>query len=646
MQNEKRFRMLTTASTVLAVSITFLLLITYQFIAGRQQLLEQFHSEALIIGANSSAALVFKDQEAANETLSTIRLTPHILGGALYQADGRLFTTENAAPVFPAQIKPFNPNNPIEREESVDFFSELIREDVFQDNTLIGSVVLHISYRSLYERMAEYAISIVLIAAFGFLIARRFTAGLRRRMAQTEGQLEHMALYDRVTGLANRRLFEHELRNAITRTKREERSGALLYLNVDDFKKVNDLCGHQAGDEVLQMIAVRLKKTIRAGDILSRVGGDEFAVLLFAIDQPEHAIRAANSMIATIAAPFPTEPTPCHVGLSIGITMIPSDSDDPTALLRGSNMAMYEAKSRGKNRYQFFSEEINQRVRTQLQIEVALRKALKSSDNGLWVAYQPQLCARTHRLTGVEALIRWKLDDRRNLSPGDFIPVAEKTGLIVDLGAWLIRRICLDLAALRKEGIDIPKVAINVSPRELIRGRKIVDDICQTLAEFGETVTRFQFEVTENALMHESGSEVLDAFRAAGFSLAIDDFGSGYSSLGYLKRFHVSTLKIDRQFIELLPDDVEDAAIVSAVIDMSKALGIKVVAEGVETEAQASYLAEHGCDTLQGFLLSRPIAPADLVDFTRNNALLADKQSASTAPSNGSAQFAPEEILR
>ena len=235
----------------------------------------------------------------------------------------------------------------------------------------------------------------------------------------------------------------------------------------------------------------------------------------------------------------------------------------------------------------------------------------------MWVAYQPQVCAKSGKLMGVEALIRWARDDGKPISPADFIPVAEKTGLIIDLGKWVLKRVCRDLAELRGLGIEIPKVAINVSPRELTRGYNIVGEICQTLVSFGERIGRFQFEVTENALMDENGADVLDAFRDAGFSLAIDDFGSGYSSLGYLKRFQVSSLKIDQQFVQQLPGDVEDAAIVTAVIQMSKALGITVVAEGVETAAQAAFLAEHGCDILQGYLISRPIAPQQLIEFIR-----------------------------
>ena len=613
----KRLRVLTTG---LAAFITVALLMAYQFVSDRNRLEEELRTEAMIIGASSSAALLFEDQSAAKEILTIIHLTPRILGGALYRADGKLFASENDIHgVFPEKIDPFNPNNPAEMEieRDPDLFSGLVREEVFQQAVPVGTLLLHVTYRSLYWRMAEYALGVVLIVAFGFLLAHRFTLTLRKRMAFTEGQLEHMALYDRVTDLPNRRYFEHELRKAIARIKREGKDGALFYFDVDDFKKVNDLCGHQAGDDVLRMIAERIKKTVRSGDVVARVGGDEFAVILFGVGTPENAVVVADNMIQVVAEPFPTEPTPSHVGLSIGVTMIPVDSDDSETLLRCSDMAMYVAKSLGKNRYQFYSEDINSRVQSQLEIEVALREALKLDSSGLWVAYQPQVCAKTGRLMGVEALIRWTLESGKSVSPGEFIPVAENTGLIIELGKWVLTRVCRDLAELRGLGIEIPKVAINVSPRQLTRGYNIVGEICQTLVGFGERIGRFQFEVTENALMDDNGADVLDAFRDAGFSLAIDDFGSGYSSLGYLKRFQVSVLKIDQQFVQQLPDDTEDAAIVSAVIQMAKALGITVVAEGVETEAQSAFLSEHGCDILQGYLISRPIAPQQLIEFIR-----------------------------
>ena len=611
----RRLSLITTTAVAL---ITFLLLMTHQYVSGFHQFEEELKTQAAIIATNSAAALAFNDVKAAYENLGAIRKTARILGAAMYQADGKLFTLiDDPDAVFPDAIDPSSSGVVIRSGRTIGPFAHLIREEITQDGTRVGSLVLLATHKPLYQNLLIYAVGLILIGVVALILARRFTASLRKKMALTEGQLEQMALYDRVTGLPNRRFFEYELRKAITRIKREGETAALMMIDVDDFKKVNDLCGHQMGDEVLSMIAARLKNVLRTDDILARVGGDEFAAILFRVGEPENVSAAAEKMIAAIAVPFPTRPIPSHVGLTIGMTVMPDDSDDPETLIRWSDMAMYEAKSQGKNRAQFFSDEINRKIRASLHVEAELRDALTGDNEGLYVAYQPQVCAQSRKIIGFEALTRWTLPDGKSVSPAEFIPVAEKSGLIVDLGTWLIQRVCSDLSWLRQLGIDIDKVAINVSPRELIRGNAIVDNACRTIRQFGEKIDRFQFEITENALMAEGGAAVLDAFRVAGFSLAIDDFGTGYSSLGYLKRFQVETLKIDQSFIKRLPDDSDDAAIVSAVIQMARALGINTVAEGVETEEQAIFLASHGCDVLQGYLVSRPLPREDLPAFVK-----------------------------
>ncbi|SDH90815.1 putative bifunctional diguanylate cyclase/phosphodiesterase [Propionivibrio dicarboxylicus] len=606
-------------STGLALFIAFALLLGYQYVSGRRQLSAELNTEAAIIGANCAAALVFNDRQAAQEILEATRLSPWILSGALYRADGKLLASVNDfRRLFPQQIGDADPSASVDAAEaSLPIFNHLIAQQVFQDRAPVGTLMVVVTYESLYVKMLEYLVGMVAIGTLAFLLTQRFTAGLRRKMALTEEQLEQMALYDRITGLPNRRFFERELQRSTERIQREGKPGALLLMDVDDFKKVNDLCGHVAGDHLLFMITERLKKTLRPQDIIARVGGDEFAVILYDVGSPEKTAMVAESMITAMAAPFATTPVASHVGLSIGITMIPGDSDDPATLMRWSEMAMYVAKSEGKNGYQFFSEEINDKVHGELHIEADLRKALRQQGRGLWVAYQPQVDTHTRRLVGVEALMRWNNENGQAVSPGEFIPIAEKTGLITELGGWLLNRICEDLAALRADGIELPKISVNLSPRELREGKTIVDVVLQALKRFGEKVDHFQFEVTENALLADNGPEALNALRQAGFALAIDDFGSGYSSLGYLKRFQVSALKIDRQFIERLPDDEEDAVIVTAVIQMSIALGVKVVAEGVETEAQAEFLSRHGCDVLQGYLTGRPMPPNELASFLR-----------------------------
>jgi diguanylate cyclase (GGDEF)-like protein len=622
-EHARRSLRLSLLSTGLALLIAFVLLVAHQYITGRRLLLEELHTEAAIIGANSVATLVFGDEKAGREILGAIRLTPRILGAALYRADGQLLAREGEGGIdFPASLltKAADTRQDSDGAATYNRFGLLggvLREDIHSEGATVGTLLLRVDFASLYWRLLEYILGVIAIALIALALSHRFTSRLRMRVASTEEQLENLALYDQITGLANRRLFEQELRKAALRAQREPLGAALLFIDVDDFKKVNDSFGHEVGDQVLQMIAERLRSVVRAADTVARIGGDEFTAILFDIGDPENAAKVARDMIAAIAEPFPTQPTPSHVGLSIGLALMPADGSDPVTLLRRADMAMYVAKSQGKNRFHFFSESIDARVRGDLQLEADLRQALKHSDGGLWVAYQPQLCTLKKTLLGVEALARWRRDDGSAISPGEFIPVAEKSGLINELGSWMLLRICQDLAEMRAAGVEIPKVAVNVSPRQLTRGGGVVEDICRTLESYGEPVERFEFELTESTLMDEHGAVVLDAFRAAGFALAIDDFGTGYSSLGYLKRFQVSKLKIDQRFIRELPDNEDDAAIVSAVIKMAWALNIKVVAEGVETDAQATFLQAHGCDVLQGYLLGRPMPPEALVTYVR-----------------------------
>ena len=337
--------------------------------------MEELHTEATLIGANSSAALLFNDKKAAEEILAAIRFTPRIVGAALYGTDGQRFAFENDPEgVFPEHIDESGPNQVV--GDKFSFVADLIREEVFQDYTRVGTLLIHVTYESLFWRLLEYSIGIAAIMLVALLLARRFTVSLRKSMALTEGQLQQMALYDQVTGLPNRGFFEYELGKMVARIKRDGKTGALLFIDVDDFKKVNDLCGHPAGDQVLLMIAERLQRTVRTSDIVARVGGDEFAVILFEIGSPENAAKVADQMISAIAEPFPTQPIPSHVGLSIGLTMIPVDGDDAETLLRWSDMAMYVAKSQGKNRYQFFSDDINRKIRASLHLEAELRNAL------------------------------------------------------------------------------------------------------------------------------------------------------------------------------------------------------------------------------------------------------------------------------
>jgi diguanylate cyclase (GGDEF)-like protein len=589
-----RSNRLSLLSTGLALLIAFFLLMLHQYVIGHQQMLEELNTEAVIIGASSAAALVFNDPKAAQETLGAVLLTPRITGGALYRADGARLASAGDRD-FLLKLPPDDSTTSLKlsvapTSTSYSLSGEFLRGDIDVAGGKVGTLLLHVSFSSLYWRMLEYALE----------------------------QLELMAFHDPVTGLPNRRLFERELRLAVAHAARESAGAALLFIDIDDFKKVNDSLGHAVGDKALLLIGQRLSGVVRSGDVVSRLGGDEFGVILYGIGDPDNAARVARLMIEAMTVPLPTEPTPSHIGLSIGVLLLPCDDCDPTVLLQRADMAMYVAKTHGKNGFRFYSEAIDARVRSDLALEAGLRQALQAGGRGLWVAYQPQLCAQTRQLVGVEALVRWRRDDGRQMSPAEFVPVAEQTGLIDELGDWVLKQVCRDLATLRASGVELPKVSVNVSPRQLLHGSGLVERFCETISRFGETVTRFEFELTESALMDEDGSAVLDAFHAAGFSLSIDDFGSGYSSFGYLKRFRVSKLKIDQSFVRDLPGDSENAAIVRAVIQMARALNLTVVAEGVETQAQAGFLTACGCDILQGYLLGRPKPPTELVAYVKD----------------------------
>lgn len=608
-------------STGLAMLIAFVLLMVYQYVIGYQQLREELRTEASIIGTNSSAALMFKDFKVAQETLRSVELTPRITGAALYHADGERLADSGHWP-FPSQLKSDSADT-FEKQADISaltrhhWLGEVLREDIYVDGSRVGTLLLHVSFSSLYRRMLEYALGVLVIAAVALMAAYRLTSGLRQRMARAQEQLQMMAFYDQVSGLPNRSLFEREMRQAVARAAREPQGAALLLIDVDDFKKINDTLGHAMGDQALLMIGQRLTAELRSGDVVARLGGDEFAAILYGTGDADNAAKVARKMIETVAHPLLTTPTPSHVGLSIGVLLLPCDETDPTILLQRADMAMYVAKTHGKNGYRFFSDAIDARVRKDLELEASLRQALQNDGAGLWVAYQPQLHAQTLQLAGVEALVRWQQPDGQPVSPGEFIPVAERSGLISELGDWVLSQVCRDLASLRTQGIDLPKVSINVSPHQLLHGCGLVNRICKTLAHFDEDTKRFEFELTESALMDEDGAVVLDAFHAAGFSLSIDDFGTGYSSFGHIKRFYVGELKIDQSFVRGLPEDKENAAIVRAVIQMASALNLTVVTEGIETSEQAEFLRHCGCDILQGNLLGHPMPPSQLADYVQ-----------------------------
>ncbi|MDR3395555.1 MAG: EAL domain-containing protein [Parasulfuritortus sp.] len=428
-------------------------------------------------------------------------------------------------------------------------------------------------------------------------------------------RLEQLAHFDPLTHLPNRRLLSDRVDHAVQRASRSDDQHALLFIDLDHFKRINDTIGHISGDRLLTVIAERLLKCVRTSDTVARLGGDEFAVLLEDIT-PMDVERIADKILASLAAPVELEGRDWYIGASIGISLTPRDGADMTTLLKNADTAMYRAKADGRHCFRFFDEGMAEQATLQVARETALHLAVERK--AFVLHYQPQLDMVTGEVIGVEALIRWYQGDKM-ISPMEFIPLAEETGHIVPIGHWVLTTACRDIKSLHAEGYDNLKLAVNISAVELKQG-DFIEQILMALAESGFPPDRLELEITESTMMVDVArvANVLDALSATGISLSIDDFGTGYSSLSYLKQLPVDFIKIDRSFVRDVPQDKEDCTIVRAIVTMTHALGLHVVAEGVETEEQLQFLRNEDCDISQGYLISRPVPLDELRQWLNN----------------------------
>jgi diguanylate cyclase (GGDEF)-like protein/PAS domain S-box-containing protein len=428
--------------------------------------------------------------------------------------------------------------------------------------------------------------------------------------------MERLAFYDTLTDLANRRLFNERLSRAVELCHREHHRAALLYLDLDQFKRVNDTLGHDSGDLLLREVATRLLNCVRAVDTVARTGGDEFSILLGNVDSPMTAADVARRILAALRAPIHIAGHDLVVTTSIGITLIPDDGTEPTRLLKNADLAMYRAKEQGRNNYQYYSEELNLHATRRLRTEHELRLALERGEFRLH--YQPVVRAADRTLVGFECLLRWEHPEFGLLAPGEFIPIAEESGVIIDIGHWIIEEACLAARELVRLAGRPLLIGVNVSPRQF-RDARLVQTVDDSLRRTHLDPGCIEFEITETMLMHdiETTSAMVRRLADLGVRVAIDDFGTGYSSLNYLRKFPISTVKVDRSFIRDIPANSDDMAITAAVIAMAHKLNVQVVAEGVETEAQLAYLVEHRCDFAQGYLFGRAL------DFQATTELLA-----------------------
>lgn len=420
-------------------------------------------------------------------------------------------------------------------------------------------------------------------------------------------QLDHLAHHDVLTGLPNRLLLQDRLSQAIELARRQGRQLAVMFLDLDRFKYINDSLGHAVGDQLLQSIAQRLVGCVRHSDTVSRQGGDEFVLLLASIEHAEDAALSAQKLLAATVLSHRIDRHDLHISVSIGISIYPNDGQDTEALLKNADIAMYHAKENGRNNYKFFEQDMNARAIQRQSIEASLRRALDRQEFVL--LYQPKINLRSGAIVGVEALIRWQHPERGLLLPAQFVPIAEDCGLILPIGRWMLREACRQTRAWQQAGLAPITVAVNTSALEFW-AKDFLENVRTTLENTGLEPHTLELELTESVLMRdaEATNAVLQALATLGVKLVIDDFGTGYSSLSYLRRFPIDGLKIDPSFVNQMTSNPDDATIVSVVIGMGKSLKQRVIAEGVETPEQHAFLLTQHCDEGQGYYFSHPVA--------------------------------------
>lgn len=428
---------------------------------------------------------------------------------------------------------------------------------------------------------------------------------------QSEARIMEMATHDLLTGLPNRYLLQDRMAQVLARIRRSQEQAAVLFIDLDNFKLINDSMGHDVGDVLLKEVATRLMAVVRDEDTVARQGGDEFIVLLPDIASIQDIEAATQKLLDVLAQSYRINNNEMHISGSIGIAVFPSDGEDVDTLLKNSDIAMYHAKVNGGNNYQFFDQKMNQLAAEKHALSIDLHHALER--NELLLHFQPVIEMPGRRVIAMEVLLRWHHPEHGLIPPVKFIPVAEENGLIVLIGQRVLRQACLQIKAWQSQGYKVPKLAINVSARQFLK-KTLLSDITDILAETGVSANQLVLEITESMLMDnaEETSKMLHQLNILGFGISVDDFGTGYSSLSYLKRYPIDTLKIDRSFVRDIAIDPDDAAISTAIIALAHSLKIKVVAEGVETEDQLDFLIQQGCDRYQGFYFSKPLPAEDI----------------------------------
>lgn len=588
------------------IAISFLIMLAVllalcasQFLVWRDRAQEEAATLARVMGSNSSGALAFRSRTDAEEILAACRTAPQVLAARLVLSSGEVLARYEAK-VTPQQIWDLGlpPNR--------------VRESVRLAGREVGYIEMEASQAPVVRQVTTFFMSGFAIMSLGVILAILFSARLRRSVRNAEETMAYMAMNDTLTGLPNRNSFRTALDAAVARLARDGRGFAVLFVDCDGFKRVNDSYGHAVGDRVLVELAQRLASSLRTNDSVSRISGDEFVVILDQPDGPEAVARIAEKLVQLMRKPVAINDLSPALGASIGIALAPEDGVSASDLLHNADAAMYHAKALGKNGFQFFSRDIELRARERLGIELDLREACGSDQFHL--AYQPIVSTEDGSVVALEALLRWTHPVRGLVSPSTFIQVAEESGIIGDLGLHVLRLVARDHAWWQTCGVVVPPIAVNVSFRQFQHADGEVRFLKQ-LASLGLHPGIVEFELTESASLEEvqSGSHLIESLQEAGYRLAIDDFGTGYSSMGSLRQMRNAKLKIDRSLITGIDHGEEARAIIAGILGMARALSIPVVAEGVETAGELSALADLQCDYVQGFFVARPQRPVDLL---------------------------------
>ena len=578
--------------------------------SSRQAMLQDSRVEAAIVADNISAGVMFRDAPTVNEMLGALKSSPMVLSADVYDRQGLLLANYAREPAAqrPA-LMPASGTDIVGERAGLRVLE--IARPVEVAGRVWGTLHVRKSMDAVYAHLAIRFISALLIALCMMAIAAAMVLRSQAAVRHAENRLHALAHTDAITGMGNRHAFNERLASEIERARALGRRVALVYIDLDNFKTLNDTFGHAAGDGLLRQVARRLQSVVRASDAISRLGGDEFALIL-RLDMDDAALQNYGQRIVGVFQPTFTEVgQQVTVTCSAGIATFPDDAADMDSLVSNADTAMYRAKDMGKNRCVRFDASMNQAVVRRQAIEHALRAALQQGE-GLALHYQALYAAGDQAVVGAEALLRWTHAELGTVSPMEAVMVAEDCGLIVPLGYWVMRTACRDAAHMQTAGGPL-RVSVNISARQL-GDPHFLERVMDILREEGLPADLLEIELTETVLMDnmEAGAHTLHRLSQLGIHLAIDDFGTGYSSMAYLRQLPMRRLKIDRSFIKDLPRNEHSRTIVNAIVALAHGLGLHITAEGVETPEQAQYLVRQGCDVLQGYLFARPMPLAQL----------------------------------